>query len=145
MRASRGLFDRECRTCANVTHSGTSCVQIKGVQEAMFDAVQSCRLDCVLLAPLIRALSLFSLKRGCQPAAVGRGQRWQDKVFATCHATVVACLEQLDQSLDNPERAHTCLQLAACASSTRCPSRCCLVATSGLTAWSRVQALRLRR
>jgi hypothetical protein len=80
-------------------------MQVQQLLEDMFRAVQSCCLECVLLVPLIRVLSIFSLKRGSQPAACA-GQRWQTSVFASCQAAIVACLEQLDQSIDNPERAH---------------------------------------
>lgn len=70
----------------------------------MFDAVLACKLDAGMLGPLIRVLSLFSLKRGLQPAACG-GQRWQQPTFVTCQEAIVSCLERLDQGMADPEGA----------------------------------------
>jgi hypothetical protein len=102
-------------SCAYIMCNTYKCVQVKNLQGPMFAAVQSCRLDCVLLVPLIRLLSLFSLKLGCQPASCN-GAHWQICVFDRCQASIVACLEKLDSVADDPSSVHksVCLAAEAC-------------------------------
>ena len=77
-------------------------MQILKLSGDMYEAVQACKLDAGMLGPLIRLLTMFSLKRGLQPAASGH-HRWQHPTFATCQDVIVTCLERLDQGMADPE------------------------------------------
>lgn len=75
-------------------------MQVGKLQGPMMTAVLSCRLDGLLLAPLLRLLALCSLKLGIQPPMCD-GRRWQPVVFERCQHVAVRCLEELDKRFDD--------------------------------------------
>jgi hypothetical protein len=76
-------------------------MQVASLQDDLYALAESCCVDCVLLLPLLRALSLFSLKRGCQPACCA-GQLWQHKLFERCKEYIIYALEEICTQPEDP-------------------------------------------
>jgi hypothetical protein len=81
--------------------SGVRLVQVANLQNDLYALAEGCWVECVLLIPLLRALSLFSLKRSCQPAC-STGKIWQHVLFERCKEYIVHALEEVCSQPEEP-------------------------------------------
>lgn len=76
-------------------------VQVANLQNDLYTLAEGCSVGCVLLIPLLRALSLFSLKRNCQPSCC-TGKIWQHVLFERCKEYIVHALEEVCSQPEDP-------------------------------------------
>jgi hypothetical protein len=70
-------------------------LQASRLTEECFRYLELCCIDCVLIAPLIRLITLATLRFGVHPPACAS---WRGGVYSGCRGAVVQCLEALAES-----------------------------------------------
>jgi hypothetical protein len=80
---------------------GCLALQVASMASTMYSMLSGCQISGTLIAPLVRALALFSMKLDIQPEACTQ-TTWQAGIREGCFRVAVACLEHLQDAAGMP-------------------------------------------